>query len=251
MIRGLRVHCTSCGVECKTLFTSDEHLSSLRLAVSQERLEPYTHQNDTDGLEAFSRYVWNMLISEALYPALQGLEITLRNSIHSAATDAFGSEFWMDSKRSPLQDRERKSVRKAKTRLLDDDKAITPGRLVAELNFGFWTSLLYSRYEQVLWPKLTKSAFPHVPRRMRNRKALDSRFNSIRYLRNRVFHYESIWHWKDLTQQHADLLDAIGWISPAVQRTVAIMDRFPTVYGKGHGPCYSRLAQLMNEMDGQ
>lgn len=233
------------------MFTSDEHLSSLRLAVSQERLEPYKCQKDADDLEAFGRYVWNMQISEALYPALQGLEITLRNSIHNAATDAFGGEYWMDGKRSPLKAHEQESVSKAKKRLQGNGKEITPGRLVAELNFGFWTSLLYSRYEQVLWQKLTKSAFPHVPRRMRNRKALNKRFNSIRLLRNRIFHYEPIWHWKDLTKQHTELLDTIGWISPAVRCTVTIMDRFPEVYDQGHKPCHDRLTILINELDQQ
>lgn len=238
-------------LECKILSTSGEHLSSLLLAVSQERLEPYKRQEDADDLEAFGRYVWNMQISEALYPALQGLEITLRNSIHDAATDAFGYEYWMDGEQSPLKNHEQKSVRTAKRRLQGKGKEITPGRLVAELNFGFWTSLLYSRYEQVLWPKLNKSAFPHVPRRMRNRKSLDKRFNSIRFLRNRVFHYEPIWHWNDLTQQHTDLLDTIGWISPAARSTVKVMDRFSEVYEQGHKPCRDRLTTLIHELDQQ
>lgn len=199
---------------------------------------------DANELEAFGRYMWNVLISEALYPTLQGLEVTLRNSIHRAATDAFDNASWLVASQSPLQDRERISVENAKKKLRKNGKEVTPGRLVAELNFGFWTSLLHSRYEQVLWPKLTKSTFPNVPRSVRYRKALEKRLNSIRSLRNRVFHYEPIWHWKDLDRQHADLLDTIGWISPTVRHTVSVMDRFPEVHGQGHRPCYDRLSEL-------
>ncbi|MDC0711753.1 hypothetical protein POL68_25010 [Stigmatella sp. ncwal1] len=33
-------------------------------------------------------------------------------------------------------------------------------------------------------------------------------------LRNRVFHYEPIWHWEDLPQQYASLRQALGWFEP-------------------------------------
>lgn len=44
-------------------------------------------------------------------------------------------------------------------------------------------------------------------------KTLDQRWKRIRDLRNRVFHHERILHWNDLDQQHAEILEAIYWIS--------------------------------------
>lgn len=227
----------------------EEHFSSLRSAISQERLSPYCHSEDEDDLCAFARYAWNMALSESLYPTLQGLEITLRNSVHKAATDAFGTDFWFDSETGILKNLEQKKVKGAKEKLERENKSITSGRIVAELNFGFWTSLFNSRYEQVLWPKMLKATFPKVPRRRRNRKYLLNRLDRIRHLRNRVFHYEPIWHWKDLSQQHDELLKAVGWISPALRRTLAVMDRFPEVYEQGYEPYRSRLLSLMNETE--
>ncbi|WP_444945362.1 hypothetical protein ACJJIP_13825 [Microbulbifer sp. VTAC004] len=61
------------------------------------------------------------------------------------------------------------------------------GRVIAELSFGFWTSLLDRRYKQVLWPRLLKTAFPEMPRRLRTRNNLSRRFQRICHLRNRIF----------------------------------------------------------------
>ncbi|WP_177420368.1 Abi family protein [endosymbiont of Lamellibrachia barhami] len=73
-------------------------------------------------------------------------------------------------------------------------KVLNPGRIIAELNFGFWSSMLDKCYEQVLWPQLIKTAFPYMPRKIRTRKVLSQQFHKIRQLRNRIFHHEPIWY---------------------------------------------------------
>lgn len=228
---------------------SEELFSSLRLSISRERLAPYRRSEDEDEIDAFARYYWNTALSEALYPVLQCLEISLRNSIHRAAVQAFDKDSWFDPEVKILQDRESKKVAEAKENSKRGNKPIEPGRIVAELNFGFWTSLLNSRYEQVLWPKITRTTFPHVPRRFRNRKALLKRLNSIRYLRNRVFHYEPIRHWEDLAQQHTDVLETIAWINPALSRTMGILDRFLDVYEQSYEPYRQSLAKLKDRTE--
>jgi hypothetical protein len=43
--------------------------------------------------------------------------------------------------------------------------------------------------------------------------------NRIRFLRNRIFHHEPIWHWKDLGQQHKkipQLLEYVEKLDPNV-----------------------------------
>ena len=132
-----------------------------------------------------------------------------------------------------------------------DKKQVTAGRIVAELNFGFCTSLLDSRYEQTLWPKIARTTFPHLSRKHRNRRRILFRLSRIRHLRNRVFHYEPVWHWKDLKQQHLELSTAIDWISPTVRRTVDVIDRFSEVYESGYEPYYERLSTLMAEAEYQ
>jgi hypothetical protein len=68
--------------------------------------------------------------------------------------------------------------------------------------------------------------------------------SEVRRLRNRVFHYEPIWHWQDLAQQHQDLLEAINWLNAAAAASIALVDRFPAVYGQGSAPYWQQYDQL-------
>lgn len=173
------------------------------------------------------------MLSEALYPTLQTLEVALRNTVHQAASSAYNNSLWFDGPNTPLQRFEREAVVTAKDYLARRHKPIEDGRVVAELNFGFWTSLFNRRYEQVLWPRMLQPAFPHMPRRLRTRRNLSNRFNDIRKLRNRVFHHERIIHLQELSRVHTEIIEAIGWISPTLQAFVCKIDRFPHVHGNG------------------
>lgn len=103
-------------------------------------------------------------------------------------------------------------VASAKQKLAEVGKPLEADRIVAELNFGFWSNLLNRPYEQqqVLWPTLLRAVFPYAPARFRNRPALSRRFNEIRQLRNRIFHHEPIWDTPNLLQSHANIIEAIG-----------------------------------------
>jgi len=138
---------------------------------------------------------------------LQILEITLRNSLHSAITESYQTERWFEL--SFLHERERGQFNQAKGSLRNEKKTMEAGRIIAELSFGFWTSLFDVRYEhnQILWPKLLKPTFPYLPKGQRTRAFLSRELNRIRFLRNRVFHHEPIWHWKDLAIQHQHLIN--------------------------------------------
>jgi hypothetical protein len=224
---------------------------ALYAALSNERLSSYARAG-TNYHAAIGTYLWNMALCEALYPVLQGLEIVLRNTLDTAIADRypvtahFGIESWLDRDPPVLDEADRPTVEDAKQRLLERSKPATPGRLVAELNFGFWTALLDVRYErnQVFWPHLLRAAFPAAPKSLRTRKNISPRLNRIRHLRNRVFHHEPVWHWTDLRNQYDIALEMIGWISPAFQRTMGVIDRFPPVHAGGSGP-YSRQYEVV------
>jgi hypothetical protein len=135
-------------------------------------------------------------------------------------------------------------VRAAAQRLGRRGKPCEAGRLVAELSFGFWTTLFDVRYEQdrVLWPRLfAQKIFAHAPRQKRSRKALSPLLNRVRHLRNRAFHHEPIWHWSDLTQQHALVIDLLGWMGPQLRATGSAVDRFPRVHREGVAALRARI----------
>src|SRR5919202_1807876 len=64
--------------------------------VSAERLESYRGEPITDDLTMIVNYLWNTALSEALYPSLQGLEVTLRKSLHGALSRRYGTPAWYD-----------------------------------------------------------------------------------------------------------------------------------------------------------
>jgi hypothetical protein len=216
------------------------YFDSLWSALSRERLGSYRFRDDDD-VGVMSTYLWSMALCEALYPALHGLEVALRNSLFDAGQQRFAGArhrhvpCWLDADPPILAPEERHRVEAAKSTLRARGKPLDPSHLVAELTFGFWTALLDVRYEhrQVLWPHLLSAVFPAVPPQLRKRKAISSRLNRVRLLRNRAFHHEPIWHWRDLKQQHAAIREVLAWISPALDHTVALNDRFPQVYSGG------------------
>jgi hypothetical protein len=205
----------------------------LRRAISHERLDAYRQRGTSnDDSELFAHYAWNMALSESLYTPLQCLEVSLRNGIHDAATAYFKTDIWFDMP-GVLYPPEFNKVQEAKGTLLKSKKPLDAGRIIPELTFGFWTSLFDVRYEKILWPWLLKPVVPNMPRHIRTRKNLSKRLNRVRTLRNRIFHHEPIWHWRDLQSQHTDTLEGITWVNPAMVAFVEQFDRFEEIYKNG------------------
>ena len=135
----------------------------------------------------------------------------------------------------------------AESQLRGQGKSVDSDRLVAELNFGFWTSLLNTHYEtQGLWPRLLRPVFPHVARRQRTRRLIARRLNDIRHFRNRIFHHETIWHDPNLGLAHADILEAVGWIGPEMRQVADVVDNFPAVCQQSYRDALKR--KLLSEL---
>lgn len=187
------------------------HLNLLNKFAPSSRIRGY--KTNRYGADPLRLYLWNIHLSESLYQSLYFLEITFRNALVGAITKAFGLAEW-PLEYELLAEKEASKVINVIYELEKRKKEVTSDGIIAELTFGFWTSLLDKRYEQVLWPQIITETFPFMPREIRTRKTLSKRFNRIRLLRNRVFHYEPIWHWKDLKQQYGELVDALMWLEP-------------------------------------
>ena len=203
-------------------------------AISLERLAPYQARFKADS-KALGAYAWNVALCESLYPVLNGLEVTLRNSIHDVASTEFGDDYWFDKLELP---KSKKAVEKVRSRLANNPKDagyLSAGRLIAELNFGFWVGLLDSSNEQVLWPKLLKPVFPFATRKQRARFRMSERLHRIRILRNRVFHHEPVWYFADLEELHYATMESIGWMNQPTRLFVETLDRFPCTYLRGPG----------------
>jgi hypothetical protein len=185
-------------------------------------------------------YFWNVALSEALYPGLATMEITLRSRIHAELAQREGTEWWFRLLLEPGQLRDYGGVH---ARLYEKRRAaLTAGHVVAELNLGFWTTLLSQPYNQSLWAPnhaaLLRAVFPHLPPTPNARHVLHGRYNGLRLLRNRVMHHEPVFHGVNLQNRglvpldilHDEVVEAIGWVSPTAQAGVVATDRFPALW---------------------
>ena len=224
-------------------------LQSLDSAFSQARLDTYlrharrtnTHATNEDALDL---YIWNLQVSAALQGPLQVLEVCLRNAIHHNLSLGFTND-WIDDSNfihaciqaqyPPPQARQKhnppgpdihkvrnrsaaalanKNARAVRIGQQPAKTAVTVNDVVAGLDFGFWTIMLGSRFEQTLWRTILYHAFPHYARITGNpldRRAVEKRFNALRDLRNRVMHHEPLFH-RSLAQDFADISEAVSWM---------------------------------------
>ncbi len=219
-----------------------DFFEKLQAILSAERLSVYGRDEPGHGT-VMARYLWNIAICESLYSPLQMCEVALRNAIHGAMTACYGQPQWYDT--LDLVAWGYSQVGDAKQKIAKRGKPVTPGRVVAELHFAFWTSLFEDHYEQQtkFLPRGIKKVFPALPKSQHNRKRIKARLERIRQLRNRVFHHERVIHWKDLADQHADIMETIGWISPELADMALKLDRFAETHEAGIDPW---IAQLRN-----
>ena len=210
--------------------------------LATERIDAY-RQDGVPPATTLARYLWNMALCESLYSPLQMAEIALRNSLHQFLTARCQTPAWYDVL-TRLPQWQQDQLADARWKLQDDGKPINPGRMVAELHFGFWTGFFNKSHAQTgLGHALAGQAFPHAPRAERNLRKLDARWKRIRDLRNRVFHHERIIHWTDLDTQHTAILEVIRWASPELQQMAVALDRFTPKRQQGLNPWLDKIRQ--------
>jgi hypothetical protein len=216
-------------------------VADLHLPLSRVRLETYRPVGGGE-LEMLTNYFWNVELAESLVPCLHAVELALRNSIHAAMTNHHGTDLWF-YQRGLLEPGQLVQFANG-LREVARRPAPLADRLVAELTFGFWVTLLSGPYDQRIWAPnnfaLLATVFPNATGSSRDQ--IHQRFNRIRLLRNRVMHYEPIWDQQkiNLFQRHVDIHEAIQWISPTLGRAILSIDKFQAVFN-GRAQVEARL----------
>jgi hypothetical protein len=186
-------------------------LASIERTVTRDRLTRYLSAAGQDVSGALELYEQNVRLSEALYGLLHGLEVAVRNAEHHALTAGFETPAWYDL--APLSPywKDRIAMAKAKPGL-----AGKPGKVVAELTFGFWVDLLKKQNHRSLWVGLQlHKAFPNA---RRHRELIHERLKAIPLLRNRISHHERVLTAADGFYNGAgflrlpELLEPVEWV---------------------------------------
>lgn len=233
---------------------------ALEKAISTSRLSTYKNHSPSNNQDKLiQNYVFNAKISENFYFLLQNLEVTLRNAIYDSYCNAgFSRDFFYIREQNTTRPYNReyhsyacwKMIGTVKYHLVRDGSVVTDGKVISELNFGFWTTLLEeNHYKTLIWRRVFKQVFPHYPHGRSTDDDVDrvsQKVNSIRQLRNRIFHYEPIFNRPYLKQDRDDILEIIGWISPEMKKLSQIYDEFDFLIHEK-----KRIAKLLVEMKGR
>ncbi len=198
----------------------------LETTLSSERLARYVAIGGSKeaGLKL---YVWNSALSESMYTPLQGLEVALRNALGDKLRTTYGPRWYELNPGPALHYPLPEMLLAARNELGKRGLPVDHGRIIAELNWGFWTGILAKRYETTLWRPLFRTAFPSAPTPLiRNNVFLP--LDDLRRLRNRIAHHEPIFN-RNIADDYAAILNLIGWISPTTRQWVDDQSRVLTV----------------------
>jgi len=110
----------------------------LKYYLSNPRLNVYLAKTSNDFDKAYRLYKVNVELSEAFYPILSVLEVCLRNAVNETLKAHFNDPYWF---KNYLPPEFLPSVSEAIQKVSTQRKIITPDRIIAELNFGFWNRL--------------------------------------------------------------------------------------------------------------
>lgn len=211
--------------------------------MSYPRLEAYRYPGGSD-LDMVVNYFWNIDLAEAIVPSLHALEVALRNTIHATMTQVHANNDMWFFVEGVLEPQQLKAFAEAYRQVYKKPAPIS-GRVVAQLMFGFWTAMLHAPYEQKIWSPNSftalYAAFPYATKSSGarlSRHEIHDRFQLINEFRNRVFHYEKLYDWsyirgdpnrpiaRTADQDHADIHDALRWISPTLHQAIHAVDDF-------------------------
>lgn len=200
-------------------------MALIKKALSVERFESHRKTASESDSVVFQRYQWNAALCEHFYAPLRILEVVLRNAFNEAIAGKAKppDPNWLTTVPQWLRENERNDIVAAHDFLKERKRPITQARVVQEMSFGFWTSLLNSKYE-TLFHAIGAQVFPGMPRSARTRANASQRFEAIRALRNRIFHFRRIWNRQDLQRDYNEILEAIEWVDVNARRLLLPSD---------------------------
>lgn len=199
------------------------------------RFQRYINECGGDRSRALQLYEWNVEFGQALMHDIAHFEVALRNSYDQAITAKWkSSTHWILHAESPavlpiwrtktvrgikrgsdVNFLNRKAVDKAIS--LCGHSAATPGKVIAELTFGFWRQFTTKAMEKAVWVPYLHTAFPPGT----NRHSVDGTIEAVNKLRNRIAHHEPLFtRTLDPAVVHAEMIACLGLLQPDVQNHV-------------------------------
>ena len=180
--------------------------------ITPVRLKAYGDDSNDLLLE---KYIYNLKVSESLYPALSLLEVTLRNKICYAIETLICKDWLINelNQQNLLLDKEYKKLVETADKIEKDGKKVTNDRLISELTFGFWIHLCTKSYKPKFWDKkgFIELVFPNyiVSSNLRNISLIQKDLRDVLKLRNRISHQEIIINGNRTPEEYYKLIQTL------------------------------------------
>lgn len=177
-----------------------QEISELLRAFSYERLTKYRAaylgpMDPAGDYCGYGLYMWNSKLAAACFTSIHVMEVVLRNAVAEACAAQYGSNWaYQPGFHTSLKDTQYNELYD----LTSGFGAVLPiGKIVSELNFFFWQSLLSNRHYQRLWRGRLFYIFPALQRAPKESDSLKKLYDSVEHVRNfrnRIAHHEPIFH---------------------------------------------------------
>jgi len=203
---------------------------NLEKYVSPPRLDRYLIACRNQKLKSKKLYRANLRIAQAFYPVMNLFEIVLRNKIHEELSLYFSNPNWIivekngfmnDSTLRPSRFFLKNQVIKAENKIIRRRLVVSVGKVIAEQNFGFWTTLFEPHHYRLIGGSII-NCFPNKPANV-NRSTISVKLQNIRDFRNRIYHNEPIcFNGRNIDFSKAenikdDLIELLSWIDDSVK----------------------------------
>lgn len=196
---------------------------TIRDLLTPDRLRSYLASCGQDLNRALALYEWNLTASAAVMQTTAMVEVIVRNALDAELVSwatRRGSASWLDA--VSLDVRGYADIDRARLRATGNGRfAPTHGKVIAELNFGFWRYLTAQRYHASLWVPALHQAFPggHHDLR-RRRREVEQHLANLMLVRNRAAHHEPI-HRRNLNRDLDTAVELARWVHPEAGNWIA------------------------------
>jgi hypothetical protein len=101
-----------------------------------------------------------------------------------------------------------------------------------------------------MWRTIFEDVFPNYEIQIsidHDKSLIASKIDDIRGLRNRIFHYEPIYHYDDLEHKHAEIFEILGWLNSDMKLLNELFDEFKHIQ-KDKESIYKKLNRIIESV---
>lgn len=204
------------------------NVASIERTLTVTRLSSYAppmirpRNSESNSAAAIRLYQWNAEIAGALWPVMHVFEVAVRNAISEVITEVHGPTWTHESSfHNKLPNPNGRNIYNPRRDIIHQSrKHQHAGKVIPELKMIFWERMLTSRHDNDFWGLHLRTGFPNAPAVafQATRGQLREKFESVRRIRNRLGHHESVSDPQrfSLNEVFENMMTVLAWRDEAI-----------------------------------